>query len=153
MYNLTVDEAHTFFVGEGQWLVHNVDCSGIVSRGFKPGGSLQVLPGRFTESEMDAALALSQQGNSVTIRAATGQGRLSDLVINGVEYDVYTPQSGTSVDNILRAMLGKDTQATGIVLDMRNVGNLGYSEAGLLTRLRELGARNINDIVILGGRK
>jgi hypothetical protein len=25
MYNLTVDEAHTFFVGDGQWLVHN-DC-------------------------------------------------------------------------------------------------------------------------------
>lgn len=25
MYNLTVDTAHTFFVGEGQWLVHN-DC-------------------------------------------------------------------------------------------------------------------------------
>ncbi len=25
MYNLTVDEAHTFFVGEGQWLVHNTD--------------------------------------------------------------------------------------------------------------------------------
>ena len=23
MYNLTVDEAHTFFVGGGQWLVHN----------------------------------------------------------------------------------------------------------------------------------
>jgi len=23
MYNLTVDEAHTYFVGEGQWLVHN----------------------------------------------------------------------------------------------------------------------------------
>jgi hypothetical protein len=26
MYNLTVDTAHTFFVGEGQWLVHN--CGG-----------------------------------------------------------------------------------------------------------------------------
>lgn len=25
MYNLTVDTAHTFFVGDGQWLVHNVD--------------------------------------------------------------------------------------------------------------------------------
>lgn len=25
MYNLTIDTAHTFFVGEGQWLVHN-DC-------------------------------------------------------------------------------------------------------------------------------
>ena len=23
MYNLTVDDAHTFFVGDGQWLVHN----------------------------------------------------------------------------------------------------------------------------------
>jgi RHS repeat-associated protein len=27
MYNLTVDEAHTFFVGEGKWLVHN--CGGM----------------------------------------------------------------------------------------------------------------------------
>jgi hypothetical protein len=25
MYNLSVDTAHTFFVGEGQWLVHNSD--------------------------------------------------------------------------------------------------------------------------------
>jgi RHS repeat-associated protein len=24
MYNLTVDQAHTFFVGDGQWLVHNI---------------------------------------------------------------------------------------------------------------------------------
>jgi len=24
MYNLTVDEAHTYFVGDGQWLVHNM---------------------------------------------------------------------------------------------------------------------------------
>jgi hypothetical protein len=29
MYNLTVDEAHTFYVGEGQWLVHNA-CSGTI---------------------------------------------------------------------------------------------------------------------------
>jgi hypothetical protein len=28
MYNLTVDTAHTFFVGTGQWLVHN-DCSDV----------------------------------------------------------------------------------------------------------------------------
>lgn len=26
MYNLTVAEAHTFFVGDGQWLVHNITC-------------------------------------------------------------------------------------------------------------------------------
>lgn len=26
MYNLTIDTAHTFFVGEGRWLVHSIDC-------------------------------------------------------------------------------------------------------------------------------
>jgi len=26
MYNLTVAEAHTFFVGDGDWLVHNIEC-------------------------------------------------------------------------------------------------------------------------------
>jgi pyocin large subunit-like protein len=26
MYNLSVAEAHTFFVGHGQWLVHNAEC-------------------------------------------------------------------------------------------------------------------------------
>ena len=29
MYNLTVDVAHTFFVGDGQWLVHNCNSAGI----------------------------------------------------------------------------------------------------------------------------
>ncbi|MFN8444518.1 MAG: polymorphic toxin-type HINT domain-containing protein [Caldilineaceae bacterium] len=31
MYNVTVDQAHTFFVGRGQWLVHN--CGGIGKAG------------------------------------------------------------------------------------------------------------------------
>jgi len=26
MYNLTVDVAHTYYVGDGQWLVHNASC-------------------------------------------------------------------------------------------------------------------------------
>ena len=34
MYNLTVAEAHTFFVGEEQWLVHN--CGGKFSSGKPP---------------------------------------------------------------------------------------------------------------------
>lgn len=28
MYSLTVDVAHTFFVGDQQWLVHNTNCAG-----------------------------------------------------------------------------------------------------------------------------
>jgi hypothetical protein len=34
MYNLTVDEAHTFYIGEGDWLVHNVDCDFWLSGNF-----------------------------------------------------------------------------------------------------------------------
>ena len=30
MYDLTVDDVHNFFVGDGQWLVHN--CNGITKR-------------------------------------------------------------------------------------------------------------------------
>lgn len=108
MYNLSVETAHTYYVGEGQWLVHNVTCPPIISREFKTGGNLQIQPGRYTESEMDAAVVLSQRGNNVTIRPASGQGRLSDLVVNGVDYDVYTPEAGTSVRNIINAMLRKD---------------------------------------------
>ncbi len=29
MYNLTVEGAHTFYVGDGQWLVHNAGCFGV----------------------------------------------------------------------------------------------------------------------------
>lgn len=40
MYNLTVAGAHTFFVGDGQWLVHNAQvCGGGVKRGPKPFGT------------------------------------------------------------------------------------------------------------------
>src|SRR5262249_31368360 len=32
MYNLTVAAAHTFFVGDGQWLVHNTGCYDLARR-------------------------------------------------------------------------------------------------------------------------
>ena len=32
MYNLTVAQAHTFFVGDGQWLVHN-QCAKVLQTG------------------------------------------------------------------------------------------------------------------------
>ena len=37
MYNLTVAEAHTFFVGQGVWLVHNAKCGGKIP--IKGGGT------------------------------------------------------------------------------------------------------------------
>jgi hypothetical protein len=41
MYNLTVAQAHTFFVGDGQWLVHNC------------GGSTTKLGGRYDEMKVN----------------------------------------------------------------------------------------------------
>lgn len=38
MYNLTVDEAHTFFVGDGQWLVHNTCAANTYSRARQTAG-------------------------------------------------------------------------------------------------------------------
>lgn len=41
MYNLTVDTAHIFFVGDGQWLVHNTECTPSRIRDFAHSSSLQ----------------------------------------------------------------------------------------------------------------
>lgn len=44
MYNLTVDTAHTFYVGEGQWLVHNADACRQIALGKDiAGGGLKAL--------------------------------------------------------------------------------------------------------------
>jgi len=55
MYNLTVAEAHTFYVGSGQWLVHNCDdkwaeISGVVRDALKSKGNA----GRGLIAEVDA---------------------------------------------------------------------------------------------------
>jgi hypothetical protein len=67
MYNLTVEVAHTFFVGEGEWLVHNTGCDirwdpnvqryrGTDGR-FAPGSrSSRVVIGETMERVRDAAI-------------------------------------------------------------------------------------------------
>ena len=55
MYNLTVAEAHTFFVGDGQWLVHN-ECFSreltLSDLGLE--GTVQELSGSFTLNNTEA---------------------------------------------------------------------------------------------------
>ncbi len=58
MYNLTVDEAHTFFVGDGDWLVHNDDCiqsQMLLNLGASPDEALQILRPR-TGKNLDPAI-------------------------------------------------------------------------------------------------
>jgi len=49
--------------------------------------------------------------------AASHAGRTSDLVVNGMRYDVMTPTT-SNVGRIISAMAKKNSQAQGIVLDL-----------------------------------
>lgn len=78
MYNLTVATAHTYFVGEGQWLVHNICWAhkavvygikrDIVNRGLRPKTEFRIDTPRGSKSfrAVDVA-ALDSQGNVVEL--------------------------------------------------------------------------------------
>lgn len=66
------------------------------------GGGLRVIGSGFSASERGAAEALAGQGRSVVLRQATGVGRTSDLLVDGIPYDVYTPTTG-NLDRIVSA--------------------------------------------------
>lgn len=59
-------------------------------------------------------------GNDVTLRIPQGTragGGTSDLLVNGVNYDVYTPTT-TNASRIISGIAAKKDQAVGIVLDL-----------------------------------
>jgi len=78
MYNLTVDEAHTFFVGEGEWLVHNAGkCPVPVKHGYNESGELIE---RVRARRYDDALQEAVAGNRAAAR--TTEGRVLDGAYN-----------------------------------------------------------------------
>lgn len=88
MFNLTIDEAHTFHVGADGWLVHNA------------GG-----PGCPTVIQLRAnQLAARNGGNSITIQTQGGSIRYDlagDSHYNkALGQDVPAPHSHTYVDNV-----------------------------------------------------
>jgi hypothetical protein len=111
-------------------------------------GNLKILPGTFSESETYAAMYLSQQGRNVILRSATGLGRTSDLLVDGIAYDVYTPTT-SNVNRIISSIAHKNTQATGIVLDLRSSSVTVDQLRNALIRVRGAGAKNITDIIII----
>ena len=62
---------------------------------------------------------LADGGENVVLREATGVGRTSDLLVNGVPYDVYTPTTG-NIDRIVSAVASKGSQVQGggIIIDL-----------------------------------
>jgi len=60
---------------------------------------------------------MAAQGKKVELRSPVGtrvEGNTSDLLVDGVRYDVYTPTTGNA-GRIISAIAKKNTQAEGIV--------------------------------------
>lgn len=123
-YDLTVSRIHTFEVGIGRWVVHN--CTGDPPNYKDTTGT----DTDQTPDEKDAGkyVATSKPDATVIQRDPPGEGALrkrdayvgntSDLTVDGVNYDITSPEPGTSVAQTLSAAAGKYTQARGIVINL-----------------------------------
>lgn len=82
-------------------------------------GTLTMSGQGFSASERRVAQLLADGGENVVLREATGVGRISDLLVNGVPYDVYTPTTG-NIDRIVSAVASKGSQVQGggIIIDL-----------------------------------
>jgi hypothetical protein len=129
----------------------------ITTQGAGKTGSLVIEKGgSFSASEINAATYMQQQGNNVVLRNPVGTragGGTSDLLVNGVNYDVYTPTTN-SVNGIISAMARKNSQTTGIVLDLSQTTVTAEQLGNALARVRgsiTAGEKtpNITDIVVL----
>jgi hypothetical protein len=114
------------------------------------GGTLRVAGNGFSASKQRMAQLLYEQGNDVVLRQATGAGRTSDLLLNGVAYDVYTPTSG-NVNAIVSAIAKKGSQVNGggVVLDLSSSPLTPAQVGNLLPRVQGV-TDQISDIIVVG---
>ena len=116
-------------------------------------GSLQILgdTAAYSASELNAAHHMANLGNQVILRQPTNIGRTSDLLVNEVPYDVYTPIT-TNANRIISAIASKGSQADGIVLDLSQTTVKLQDLGNILARVQGAGAKNITDIIVIGGQ-
>jgi RHS repeat-associated protein len=108
--------------------------------------------GQYSASEIAAAKFMASQGRNVILRQPVGTragGATSDLLVNGVNYDVYTPLT-TNPNRIISAIASKNSQAEGVVLDLSRTSLTSGQLGNVLQRVQGAGASNIKDIVIIG---
>ncbi len=144
MFNLTVSEAHTFYVGNEGWLVHN--CSLLKGR-------LRIDPeGSFSQSEINSAWDVAAMGRKVELRSPQGvrspYGNTSDLLVDGVPYDVYTPTLNNP-EKIFQYIRKKNNQAQGVVVDLRNVNVTPAQLANVQARLNGNPRNKIKEVIFL----
>jgi hypothetical protein len=115
-------------------------------------GAVNVTAASPSASELAAAEHMAGLGRNVNLRDPVGEragGGTSDLLVNGVPYDVYTPISANP-NRIISAIAKKNDQATGIIVDLSNSPVTAEQLGNVLDRVNRAGATNITDIVIIG---
>ncbi len=95
----------------------------------RPGRGTLTLDGtRFTPEERASAEFLRDEGYTVVLRepesTTRAGGGTSDLKVNDQRWDIYSPQSGTGVQDIVNTMAGKARQvgrhSGGVLVNLRN---------------------------------
>ena len=115
-------------------------------------GKLIVEAGEFSASEIRAAEHLAGLGRDVRLRQPVGTragGGTSDLLVDGVRYDVYTPRT-TNPDRIISeiAKKGGQVHGGGIVLDLSKT-TVNVEELGDVMRRIQGITDRVSDVVIL----
>ena len=116
--------------------------------------SLTITAKNPSPSEIRAANFMKNKGYNVELRDPVGTragGQTSDLLVNGVPYDVYTPTT-KNASRIISAIAKKNSQTTGIVLDLSETTVTQRELGNILERVQRAGATNIKDIQIIGGQ-
>ncbi|SDY42005.1 RHS repeat-associated core domain-containing protein [Micromonospora pattaloongensis] len=157
VYNLNVADIHTYYVlaGSTPVLVHN--CGKFIAG---PNlGSLRVSAANPSASEIAAAQHMAARGGNVVLRDPVGTrsgGMTSDLLVDGVAWDVYSPTSG-SVNNILTNIAKKHSQVNGggVVVDLSgtglSVGQFGNALNRVNGMIGSWGKRPIGGLEFMGG--
>ena len=115
---------------------------------------LTIIKGEYSESELRCARYMSELGNEVVLRPASGSrlnGGTSDLLVNGLRYDVYTPIT-PSPDRIVSLVAKKNQQAVGVIVDLSKTSVKREQLGNVLQRVRGAGAKNIQDVIIIGDK-
>jgi len=122
------------------------------SEGFIPRGRLLIDSGEFSTSEIRAAQHLAALGRNVRLRQPIGTragGGTSDLLVDGVRYDVYTPRSSNPnriIGEIARK--GSQVQGGGVVLDLSQTTVTAAELGDVLRRVQGITSQ-ISDVIIL----
>jgi hypothetical protein len=144
VHNLTIAHTHTYYVlaGNTPVLVHNDDCP----------GKLAVAAQNPSASELRAARYLAGLGKDVILRDPVGTragGGTSDLLVDGVRWDVYTPKTANP-DRIVSQVASKGSQVLGggVIIDLSETTVSADQLGNIQSRVAGTGGR-VSQIVVM----